>query len=246
MPEFHCGKCGTIAQPTDLFCRICGSSLAPINAAKEGIKNTRSEQSGEGLDGGNIIASSESAISIRNACLIVAALLFSTLILVMIFFIFLGNQPGGRAAFAVEIIGTPTLYPTSKPYSTATPYQTATPYPSAIPYPTTGVLAPVAASAGATRQPFVPMFPSFGSGGCELRIKNQIIDLDSVIILSTVDTNVTAMAVYVRAGITPMLQQAGIGIIRQAGSATIPCIIVLKNQLHLTLVHPGYMAAINI
>jgi hypothetical protein len=207
MPEFHCGKCGTITQPTDLFCRICGSSLDPINAAKEG-KNTRPEQGGEGLDGGDVIATPESAMSIRNACLLVAALLFSTLVLVMIFFIFLGNQSSGRPAFAIEIIGTPTLYPTSKPYSTATPYQTATPYPSAIPYPTTGVLAPSVAAAGATKLPFVPILPSFGSSGCELRIKNQNTNLDSVIILSDIDTNFIAMAVYVRA--SDSLSKSGI------------------------------------
>lgn len=200
MTEIYCRICGTMARPTDLFCRKCGVSLISNTVTEEPARTAKPEQGGEGLDGRDVISSPESPMSNRTACLIVVGLLFSTLVLVMMFFIFLGNQPGGRPAFAIEIIGTPTPYPTRNPYPTATPYKTATPYPPAVPYPTTGVLAPVATAPGATRRSFEPMFTSFGSGGCELRIKNQIINLDSVIILSAVDTNVTAMAVYIRAG----------------------------------------------
>lgn len=184
MPELHCGKCGTIVQPTDLFCRICGFSLNPTTTAEERTQNARLERAGEGLDGRDVFSSPESPMTNRKACLVAMGLVFSTLVLMMVLFIFMGNRSGNRSAFEIEFIGTSTPYPTHKPYPTDTPYKTATPYPPALSYPITGVLARVSTG---------------GYSGCELRIKNQIINLDSVIILSTVDTNVIAMTVYVRA-----------------------------------------------
>lgn len=41
MPETICGKCGNIAQPTDLFCRKCGSSLFSKTITAEHIHKDR-------------------------------------------------------------------------------------------------------------------------------------------------------------------------------------------------------------
>ena len=119
MPEFHCGNCGTIVQPTDLFCRLCGSSLNPTTFAEELTQNARLERAGEGLDGRDVLSSQESLMTNRKACLVAIGLMFSTLVLVMVFFIFMGNRSGGRSTFDIEFIGTSTPYPTRKPYPTA-------------------------------------------------------------------------------------------------------------------------------
>jgi hypothetical protein len=187
MLELHCGKCGTSAQPTDRFCRICGSLLESTTVPKERTRNAT-------LDDKNV-DTLKLQISNSTACLIAAGFLISTVILVIILFISLANLSGGSHAIAIESIGTSTPYPTRKPYTTAAPYNTPTPYPTAVPYPTTGAL--TMPTKDISDQPFVYVIPSFG--GCRLRVKNQNIDLDSVVILSDVETNAIEVAVYVRA-----------------------------------------------
>jgi len=200
MPEIYCRICGTIAQPTDLFCRRCGSSLGSTTIAEEGTQNAKPKPGKEGSVGNEVRSSLKSIGPKRTTCLVAAAggLLFLTLAFVVIYFIALAIQPGGRPALAIELVGTSTPYPTRTPYRTGTPYRTPTPYPTVVPYPTTGALAPVAPAIGASEQPFVPLLPHV-SGGCLLIIKNQNTDVDSVILLSNVDTNAIAAAVYVRA-----------------------------------------------
>jgi len=118
--------------------------------------------------------------------------LFFTLVLVMIFIISLVSQTGGRSVIAIEQIGTSTPYPTRAPYRTDLPYTTATSYPTAIPYPTTGAM-----STAAPGQPF--QWALDFKRDCQIRVKNQSTDLDSVVILSTIDTNVIVAAMFVRA-----------------------------------------------
>ena len=190
MPGTYCGKCGTLAQPTDRFCRICGAVLDSVPVAVVPPQNASAEPGG---------ASPKAPLSQGMACLIAVGLVFLSLTLVVVFFVFLINQPNGSPLVAVEIIGTATPYPTQRPYQTARPYPTSTPYPLPVPYPTTGNLAKLAPETGASRQPFAPSVPFSSSSGCELRIKNQNTGLDAVILLAEVDTNAVTTAVYVRA-----------------------------------------------
>jgi hypothetical protein len=182
MPEIYCGKCGTLALPTDLYCRKCSAPLS-VEA---------------GVEKSPPLASAASPGSRRIGCLLAAAGLgVMALALTVIVIIALTGRPGGRPA--IEIVGTQTPYPTKAPYRTPLPYKTSTPYPTAAFYPTTGPVSTPTATPS-TQHHYVPVlpFPDF-LGGCELRIKNQNTNLDSILILSTVDTRAIAAAVYVRA-----------------------------------------------
>lgn len=134
-------------------------------------------------------------------CLVVCPLLL-ILALGMLYFISQANQPSGMLPVAIELVGTSTPYPTHTPYFTATPYYTATPYETPTPFKTpTPLMTPTAyptvvpyPTTGAFRGPLLYRF-----GACELKVENNYLDRDAVIILANVDTNAIATAVYVRA-----------------------------------------------
>jgi hypothetical protein len=197
MPDNYCSQCGTNIRPTDLFCRNCGFALDSTTVAAQQTPSAKLERSSDGLAGRGVIPPPKSSLSIFTACLVAASLVFLTLTLAVVAVLFLVNQmvvqPGGRPAIAIEQIGTSTPYPTRAPYRTDIPYKTATPYPTAASYPTTGPF-----STATPGQPFQIVPPIFFYG-CQLRIKNQNPDLDSVVILSNVDTNAIMAAMYVRA-----------------------------------------------
>lgn len=208
MPEIYCRKCGTLAQPTDLYCRICGSPLDSKTVAEEGTQDTKPEQGRKGLVGSGVRSSLESPKSRRTAwTLAVVGLLLLTFAWVMGYFIVHAYQPGGKPAIAIELVGTSTPYPTRRPYPTAGFYETSTPYPTAVPYPTTGALAtttptpPPTQSEGLFIRPSSPSIPLY-FGGCSLTIKNQFTNLDSVVILADADTDTIEKAAYVRANDT--------------------------------------------
>jgi hypothetical protein len=189
-----------MVRPIDLYCRKCGASLSSNAVTEERTLDAKPETGRGGLDGRTGVSSPASPRSRLTTCaILVGCFLLLTIALAVIYFILLANQPGGRSAIAIELVGTSTPYPTRKPYSTALPYKTPTPYPTVIPYPTTGALATVAPTVSETEPLFVFTIPSFNFGGCRLDVKNQYTDLDSVVVLANVDTNASVAAVYVRA-----------------------------------------------
>ena len=113
-------------------------------------------------------------------------ILFLTLALGVIIFIFMVNRSGRLPSTAAGLSSTPTFSPTHPSYFTRTPYNTPVGYPTADLGPPTGKL----------RQ-----FSKF-SPGCasELKVCNRMMEQDAVVILSNKDTNAIAAGVYVRAG----------------------------------------------
>ncbi len=227
MPEIYCRKCGAIVKPTDTLCRRCGSSLGSTTISEGDTRGTNPEQVGGepvGVEVGPTLKSPRSKLTARD-------LIFLTIALLGIVIILMANQQGGRPAIAIEFVGTSTTYPTHTPYFTATTYEITTPYPTVAFYPTTGAIATrvpptptTCVTATLVPGKLLPLAPDFclslplyppnpilnSNSSCELLVTNQNTDLDSVVILSDVDTNAIMAAVYVRA--SDSFRKSGISI----------------------------------
>jgi hypothetical protein len=190
MSDIYCRKCGTLAQPTELFCKNCGSSIGSATFATGSSGDVKPELERQRSAGGGLPGYR------RKTWLIAAAwILLFALALVVGLIIFRAVQPAGGPAAAIEPDDTPTPYPTNTPYSTATQYNNvSTPYPTRDFYPTTGALSthiPPGVYIART-DPY-----SVVKTGCTLKVDNQYDNLDAIVILTASDA--IMKSIYVRA-----------------------------------------------
>jgi hypothetical protein len=193
MADVYCRNCGTLAQPTDLVCRICGLPIGSTAAAAESSGDGKLELGRQGFAGHRAPGSRYKA-----GLIAAAGILLFALVLFVGLVIFKAVQSSGRPAAAIEPGDTSTPYPTSTPYDTATPYhQTPTPNPRRDFYPTTGEIStqPPPGVYVARTDPYSVVIM-----GCTLEVDNQYDNLDAIVILTASD--VIMKSVYIQAGDT--------------------------------------------
>jgi hypothetical protein len=196
MPDTYCRKCGTLAQPGELFCRACGFSLDSPPIAIEATGIVKPENVQQGLAGGKL-----KRLTPTTWLIIAVGVLLFALAYVVGLDISQASQLMGKPVIAIEIVGTSTPYPTRAAYRTATPYnENSTPYPTHAYYPTTGDLATAIPTQPSTGLHVITpyRFRSF-TDSCRLIVNDQYDDLDSIVILVDKSTNLIMTSVYVRA-----------------------------------------------
>jgi hypothetical protein len=206
MSEVQCSKCGTDLQPADLFCRKCGTPVSFTSVVEDKTKEILPTPEPD-LATDSHLTSQKLSGTARSALLLVSVGLFVIMcVLIGASLLLWIAQPSNKLPIALELLSTPTVYPTNtpirtaRPYLVSTPYPTLTPYPTFAPYPTTGPLSTAGPAKPTDSFPHLiaPVMIDPFNRGCTLAVHNLNINLDAVVILLKVDDDTITTAGYVR------------------------------------------------
>jgi hypothetical protein len=100
MPDVYCSQCGTLAQATDQFCRICGT---PLHAATGAAGQPASALPEAGKT--ETTARKTAASPLTTSAMLVAAFLLLTIVLAGFYIVSLSIQTSGKPVVDFEKIG---------------------------------------------------------------------------------------------------------------------------------------------